>query len=72
MKVIEKAEVITERKRSEVNAYKVSVLNDLLKVIAEEDVDAVLLAVLTAVKNRGYKLQAEPEALIETINAQFA
>lgn len=72
MKVIEKIEVITERKRSEVSAYKVSILNDLLKVIAEEDVDAVLLAVLTTVKDRGYKLKAEPEVLIETINAQFA
>lgn len=72
MEVIEKEEIITERERCEASAYKISILNDLLRVIAEEDVDAVLLAMLTTIKERGYKLQAEPEALLETINAQFS
>ena len=72
MEIIEKTEVITERERCEASAHKINILNDLLKVIAEEDVDAVLLAVLTIAKDRGYKLKAEPEVLLETINAQFS
>jgi len=67
IKVVETEEIITRRERSELNASNIAILKDLLDIVAEEDVDKVFVSLLSELRDLGYRLQDEPQALLERL-----
>ena len=69
--MVEQTEVITERLRSPADAAKIETMVWLLSKVANEDLDAIWIALLTELRERGYKLQDEPGALLERLKRRF-
>ena len=67
----EHTEYITERDRSPVDTAKVEAMVWLLSKVANEDLDAVWIALLTELDKLGYKLAEEPGALLEGLKRLF-
>jgi hypothetical protein len=69
--ITEDEETIGVRERSVMSGRKVRILKALIDVVADEDLDAVLLANMTALRGLGYNLRDEPEALLEALKRSF-
>jgi hypothetical protein len=69
--MIEQTETITERLRSPADAAKIETMVWLLSKVANEDLDAIWIALLTELREHGYKLQDEPGALLERLKRRF-
>jgi hypothetical protein len=66
---VDQTEIVTKRERTTIaDVRKVAIMKDLLDIIADEDLDAVFLAMLENVKGLGYKLRGTPEELLEAVN----
>ena len=53
------------------DAAKIETMVWLLSKVANEDLDAIWIALLTELRERGYKLQDEPGALLERLKRRF-
>jgi hypothetical protein len=57
--------------RSKADLYKLSIMEDFLTVIKQEEVDIFLLGMLETAARLNYKLQGEPEAVVRRINMEL-
>lgn len=69
--IVDTEEVITRRDRLPIDAVKLEILHALLDVVANEDLDAVFVSLLSEVSDLGYNLQDEPEALLAQVKRSF-
>lgn len=69
--MVEQTEVITERVRDPASAAKIETMIWLLGKVANEDLDAVWVTLLTELGGLDYKLTDEPGALLERLKRQF-
>jgi hypothetical protein len=68
MEVVKKDVCIDVRDRSMIDELKVDIMKDLLDVIDSDDLDTYFLAMLKLTQELGYRLQADPEELLERVN----
>lgn len=59
---------ITDRKHSPTGQRKVDTLQDLVSIIPDEELDALLFVNLVWLRDNGYNLQDTPENLIARLN----
>lgn len=68
--IVHKEVVISERERSKDTKYKLDILDALVKVVHDEDVDVVLLAIINTMHEAGYKFQVDPVTTLERIRSE--
>ena len=70
--VTENEEIITHRNRCAVDEAKLEILRALFIVVANEDLDALFVTILSELRDLGYNLKDEPQALLARLKKQYA